>query len=88
MSPEPSAYGRANNIPMILPDCLKVPQHFDTSSMKPMSQLSSTFVGRLIMEVVRKFVHMVLVYNRVEESYNIQATWQGSDQTAHMRRLV
>ena len=41
--------------------CPSVRQHFQTSSLKPLGQLNSNFIWRLLRTRERKFVQMVLV---------------------------
>ena len=58
-SPEPKAHGWANSIP-VTPS--SVCQHLQTSSpLKPLGQLNSNFIWRLLRKRERKFVQMVLV---------------------------
>ena len=67
-SPEPKAHGWANSIPVtpasVRPSVVRpsVCQHFQTSSpLKPLGQLNSNFIWRLLRTRERKFVQMVLV---------------------------
>ena len=56
---EPNAHGWANRIP-VTPS--SVCQHFQTSSpLKPLGQLNSNFIWRLLRMGEQKFVQMVLV---------------------------
>ena len=57
-SPEPKAHGWANSIP-VTPSSVRpsVRQHFQTSSpLKPLGQLNSNFIWRLLRTRERKFV--------------------------------
>ena len=62
--PEPKAHGWANSIP-VTPASVRrssVRQHFQTySPLKPLGQLNSNFIWRLLGTRNRKFVQMVLV---------------------------
>ena len=63
-SPEPKARGWANSIPVTPASVchLSVRQHFQTSSpLKPLGQLNSNFIWRLLRTLERKFVQIVLV---------------------------
>ena len=58
-TPEPKAHGWANSIPFTLPS---LRQHFQTSSpLKPLDQLNSNFIWRLLRTRERKFVQMDLL---------------------------
>ena len=58
-SPEPKAHGWANSIPVTLSS---IRQHFQTSSpLKPLGQLNSNFIWRLLRMREWKFVQMVPV---------------------------
>ena len=64
-SPEPKAHGWANSIP-VTPLSVRrlssVRQHFQTSSpLKPLGQLNSNFIWRLLRTREQKFVQMILV---------------------------
>ena len=63
-SPEPKAHRWANSIP-VPPSSVRRPpvrQHFQTSyPLKPLGQLNSNFIWRLLRTPERKFVQMVLV---------------------------
>ena len=62
-SPELKAHGWAYSIP-VTPASVRpssVRQHFQTSSLKPLGQLNSNFIWRLLRTRERKFVQMVLV---------------------------
>ena len=59
-SPEPKAHGWAS---LRHPSAYRRPirQHFQTSPLKPLGQLNSNFIWRLLRAQERKFVQMVLV---------------------------
>ena len=64
-SPEPKAHGWANSIPVTLASVRRLssvrPQFQTSSPLKPLGQLNSNFIWRLLMIGERKFVLMVLV---------------------------